>query len=74
MNAMAGSILRQLGIALERDEHNTATVHVCAWCDEDKTQTAALLAAGRRVSHTCCPDHSRQMMDRARELNKKGEA
>jgi len=80
---MDGSILRALGVEIARDEQRVArpipagghrpplqeTVHICAWCDWDKTQTRALLALGRRVSHTICREHGAQQLERARELN-----
>jgi hypothetical protein len=66
-------ILNAAGIEIVRTADGFATpaplVHICAWCDADKVQTRALRAQGKRVSHTCCPEHTRQMLDRARELN-----
>lgn len=70
-----GSILRTLGVVLERDEQNVARpvaaelVSVCAWCDFDHVQTRALLAQGKRVTHGICPAHAAQQIERARELN-----
>ena len=42
------------------------TVSLCAWCDFDKVQTRAVLAQGKRVSHTICPAHAEQQLARAR--------
>lgn len=87
MNTLTdGSILRALGVQLERDEANVARpvahhggtedterkplVQVCAWCDPAQIQSRALLAQGKRVSHTCCPFHLEQQLARARELNR----
>lgn len=83
MNTLTdGSILRALGVVIERDEAGVARlvdsrapiadgqlVSVCAWCDFDKTQTRALLAQGKRVTHGICPAHSRQQIERAKQLN-----
>ncbi len=81
MNTIAdASILRGLGLRLERDDQNVAqpvaleTVSVCAWCDWQKIETRALMAQGKRVSHTCCAEHTRELLARARELNQHKEA
>lgn len=78
MTLSDGSILRSLGVALQRDEFGVArpvasseVVSVCAWCDWDKSQTRALLAQGKRVTHGICPAHSAQQIERARELNER---
>ena len=76
MNTLTdGSILRALGVALERDAAQVARpveiVHVCAWCDADKSQTRALRAQGKQVSHTCCAAHRDELLARARELNER---
>lgn len=82
MNTLTdGSILRALGVALERDEQNVAqpvaaredarpTVQICAWCDPDQVEARALMAQGKRVSHTCCNFHTEQQLARAREMNR----
>jgi len=77
MNTLTdGSILRSLGVALQRDEQGVASpaVTVCAWCDFDQVQTRALAAQGKRVSHTICAVHRDQQLARARELNRQKEA
>lgn len=77
MTVADGSVLRSLGLTLERDEAHVArpvsveVVSICAWCDTDKIQTRALLAQGKRVSHTCCQFHMQQQIERARFLNLK---
>lgn len=78
MNTLTdGSILRALGVALERDEAQVARpvelVHVCAWCDFDKSQTRALVAQGKKVSHTICAAHKAEQMQRIAELNRQAD-
>lgn len=82
MNSARGdaAILRALGLVLQRDAQNVATIEpaapegelvsVCAWCDWDKVQTRALLAQGKRVTHGICAFHTEQQLERARELNR----
>lgn len=80
-----GSILRALGITLQRDEHNVARpvadsqgpsgqglVSVCAWCDWDKSQTRALHNLGKLVSHSICERHKQLMLDRIRAKRESG--
>lgn len=70
------AILRALGVVIKRDEQNVAQpvaselVSVCAWCDWDKSQTRALLAQGKRVTHGICPAHAQRQIERARALNR----
>lgn len=64
-------VCSQAGFAVNVSASNPvpALVHLCAWCDFDKVQTRALVAQGKKVSHTICPTHREQQLARARQLN-----
>lgn len=54
----------------EDPETNLAgVVVVCAWCDPQQIEARLIRAQGKRVTHTICPAHAAQQLERARELN-----
>ncbi len=37
--------------------HAPALIHICAWCDPDKTLAQSLEKAGYKLSHGVCERH-----------------